>query len=169
MRIFAIPAWVLIVLYAGAALAQVQKPEQAYVPPWDTVLVEEDGKTPLKQQPERPELVRAADGTIRLDSDGHAIKADPYCDKCTKKTLRMLVVEVLDHVRDPEDKTPSFSALQAQGDLAKRIRDEKNPTLTKDERDLIEKLVAIGYPSPIVLSEVGPMLDPTAEKPQIKK
>ncbi len=106
------------------------------------------------------------------DVDGKPLKDpaahdpdDPTCAKCPPLTVGDVVARALFNVPGSDD--PHAKAdpqkLWARGALAMRIQKDKTAVLTAPEIAMIEELVGRGYPSPLLIMQVFPLLDPAAK------
>lgn len=112
------------------------------------------------------------DMTVPLhDERGETIKdagtrkaGDDACDKCLPLTRGRAIANAL----FAPDHDASGADLWSRGVLADRVRDDKAATLTADEVATIKKLLAKGYPSPVLIMQLYPVLDPNAKPGDVK-
>ena len=142
-----------LLVSASPVLAQVQPPRTI------------DMTTPLHNESGEPLKDANSNTTTHIGPDGKFVLDDPKCDKCPVLTVGRLVANALFNVPEKDAKPDE---LWARGALAERIRDDKAAALTADEIAKIEKLVAVGYPSPMIIMQVFPVLDPNAKPAALK-
>jgi hypothetical protein len=126
---------------------------------------------PLKDGANNTELARDEKGAPKPVEGGY-LKADPECAKCPVLTLGRAVANAL---MAPDRDAPD--QMWPRGELAARIRplgkdgerhDDPAATPSAKETEVMIKLLKKTYPSPVVLMQAIPRLDPNAKAPDLQ-
>jgi hypothetical protein len=93
-----------------------------------------------------------------------ATKDDPNCEHCPAMTVGHLIAKAL----SVPDKDVPPDELWARGALAARLREDRAATLTNDEIGAIKKAVGKNFPSPVIIMQLWPVIDPTAKPAAVR-
>ena len=99
--------------------------------------------------------------------DGKPVLDDPTCDKCPVMTVGDLIVRALYNVNDSDDPHAKQDGekLWQRGILAAKLKGDKAAVLTTDQVKEIKELIAKGFPSPLLISQIFPLLNPNDKPP----
>ena len=110
----------------------------------------------MAQEKPAPPSPRTIDMTVVLHQpDGKPINGPDG----KPETIGNLISQVLMQL---PDKQATIQQLMERAELAKRIESNPKAVLTAAETTLIEKLVIEGFGTPLIVSQIIPLIDPAA-------